>query len=101
MRKILAAVLLALGAALGALGLAVPAQADSSDEYIWALEHDKVVDFHGSKALFVNLGYRVCSDLAAGYTPGQIANFVYWNNEWGFDRAAANEVTAMAIIHLC
>lgn len=100
MKKLLAALLLALGALGVALGLAAPAQADTSD-YIWALEHDQMADFYGPKAMFVDLGFRVCADLASGYTPGQISNFIYYNNSYSFTPIAAQHVVYQAINHLC
>lgn len=76
------------------------AHADT-DSYIWRLENNDLVDFYGSKALFVEAGYRVCADLSVGWSDRTIIDALYYNLSYNFTYTAAEEVFYLAAEELC
>lgn len=70
-----------------------------ADSYIYALEHSGMADFYGPKNQFIILGYQICADWDNGFSYGDIANAIYWRQN--FDRTAANVIVGAAIANLC
>jgi len=71
------------------------------DSYIWSLENDSGYDFYGPKAVFIDLGYRICSDKYAGWSRPQVVAAAYVNPYIDLTLDAANRVVTHAENHLC
>lgn len=82
-------------------GFFAPKAKADMDSYIWALENDALVDFTGSKAIFIDLGLRVCTDLSNGFTLRHITRNVWLNYNYNFDLGSAARVAYLAQDHLC
>jgi hypothetical protein len=76
------------------------AKADNNS-FIYALEHSGNADFYGQKGVFLSIGYLVCTDWGSGYSYDEIANNIYWNPSYDFDRGSANVLVGAAIANLC
>jgi hypothetical protein len=100
MKRILVALLLG---ATAALGLAPAAHADENS-YISRLENSSTVTYTGTKGVFINVGYRVCSDWSLGHNRGYIWNQIYlglYDNGMDYSWTGSQEITAAAIDELC
>lgn len=89
---------LALGAA--ALMGAGAAHADAS-EYLDALHGMGFYNATEGDAGLLRSGYRICTQLEAGFTPSEVAARLYRNTDSSVSRADALSVVAVAMADLC
>ena len=94
MKKLIGGLLVA-----GIAILTAPQAEADSGSYLNRIYNNDLVDFTGAPAPFLNAGYRVCTDISAGFTRNQIVNALYWG--WDFDWTAAEEVYYLAAEELC
>lgn len=97
-RRIAAFTLFALGVLTGAAVTAPQANADPAS-YINQLNNDSVANYTGQTSWALNLGYKVCADVIAGYSPGVIIHNLYVHNN--LDMIAAQEMYYVAVEDLC
>lgn len=103
MKRILGSIIVTsaiVGSLFSIFMLASPPKAHASPaSYISALENSTIADFSGGKAAFLNIGWRICTDLSAGYSYGTIIDSIYYN--YSFDRVASAELFRIAKDYLC
>lgn len=89
----------AAAAAVGAvaLGFAAPAAA-GPDEYIYDLEQ---AGFYGDTATALDWGYRICTDLNAGWSYDEIVANVWAGTDASIDGADAWFIVEAADLFLC
>lgn len=101
MHRIIATAIASIAAIFALGAFSAPTAHADADSYIYALQHSSSAHYTGSKRTFLDVGYRVCTDLAAGYSGPTIVNAVVASPWTDFDYRAANDIVTKAIAWLC
>ena len=76
-RKSIAAAALAAAALAGAVGVASPASANTSDQAFLQVLHQRGISHDSGDALMIGAGHDVCTNMDHGYTATQEISTIY------------------------